>query len=84
MHTQVLEGQIKVQYGEQKSPRQKNLPETVEISATPKNNHQLHEQENKRKKATTHEFNEIRQLLTSSGKKGREILLNQSSTKYNQ
>ena len=46
-----------------------------ENNNTPENSRQLHEQATKWKKARIHEFNEIRQLPTSSGKKGRELLL---------
>ena len=52
-------------------------------TATPENSHQSHEQENKRKKVRTHEFNEVRQLLTSAGQKGKGFL-NQSSTRFKQ
>jgi len=39
--------------------------------------------QSKEKKKQEYKFNEVRLLLTSSGQKGRQILLNQSSTKYN-
>ena len=50
-------------------------PKQYKIVATPEIYHQLHEQTKKAKKERTQRFNKIRQLLTPSGQKEREILV---------
>jgi len=49
---------------------------------TPKNSFQTQEQRKNKKESENAQFNELQQLPTSSGQKGREILLNQSATRY--
>ena len=49
--------------------------QAIENNSTPVNSRQLHKQANKEKKVRTHGFNEVWQLPTSSGQKGKEILL---------